>query len=367
MPVIDRYLIKELALAWLGVSLVLLVISIANQLVRYLSDAVSGDLPASVIMPLLGFAAARYLVLLLPVSLFLAALLVFGRMHRDGEMVSLFACGVGLGRIYRPVLVLAIPVTAGLAGLALYVVPWAEASQGGVLYQARHGSGLGLINAGSFRESRARGMVLYAEGVSSERERLEHVFVQSRQHGRLGVIAARRARQRVDAETGQRFVVLQDGYRYEGVPGQGDYRILRFERYALRLAEPTVAEAPSEREAAPTGRLWGSSAPADRAELQWRLSVPLSGAMLLVLALPLSRTTPRQGHYGKLLAGVLIYIVYFNSLSVARAWLEQGQVPAWLGMWWVHAALALVTGVLVLQQAAPQWLRSRAAGGGGRA
>ena len=104
---------------------------------------------------------------------------------------------------------------------------------------------------------------------------------------------------------------------------------------------------PREPRAIPFFDLLESSEPEHIAEMQWRLGVPLSTIILAILAVPLSRSAPRQGRYGGLAAGVLIYIIYVDLLAAAKVWVEREQISVYLGLWWVHL-LFLLVGLLLL-------------------
>lgn len=103
-------------------------------------------------------------------------------------------------------------------------------------------------------------------------------------------------------------------------------------------------------ESKPLMDLIGTGDPVDRAEIQWRLSVPLALLILTVLAVPLSRSAPRQGRYGGIAAGVLVYIIYVDMLGAAKVWDEREQSPAFLGLWWVHAIFLAVGMILLARQ-----------------
>lgn len=122
--IIDRYISKELLLTWLAVTLVLMLILLSGTLARLLGKAAEGSIPGEAVWPLLMFTGARYLILLVPLSLYLGVLLNFSRLYKDNEMAALGACGVGLKRLYRPLLIVVIPATLLLAYLTLFVMPW---------------------------------------------------------------------------------------------------------------------------------------------------------------------------------------------------------------------------------------------------
>ena len=145
-------------------------------------------------------------------------------------------------------------------------------------------------------------------------------------------------------------MVLEDGYRYAGRPGRADFVTTRFERHAVRLDAVVRTSERSSLDALLTSDLWRSSESAHAAELQWRLSLPISAALLALLAVPLSRTGSRQGRYARLLAAVVLYFLYSNSLGVARNLVERGELPAWIGVWPVHFALLGVVAVMLHRQ-----------------
>ncbi len=343
LRVIDRYLLKEVTLNWLAVTLVLWVIVLSNKLAGFLGEAAAGKLPGTVIFTLLGLKSVDYLVVLLPLTLYLGVLLALGRLYKDSEMAALGACGVGPARIYRPLLGFAAIVAVGIAALSLFVAPRTATLGYEVRARAEMIADLSAVNAGRFQESGSGNMVFYAERVSADHQYLERVFVRSDQKGVPTLLTAQRAHTEVDAASGDRFLVLEDGYRYQGQPGDAAYRVLKFKRHGVRLDTMEVLSPRMKNNATPTARLWASAEPRDVAELQWRLSLPLAALSLVLMAVPLSRTTPRQGRFGRLFGAVLIFIVYYNLLGTAQVWVEKGVLGALPGLWWVHALPVLVT------------------------
>lgn len=348
LRVIDRYLLKEVALNWLAVTLVLWTILLSNRLAGYLGDAAAGELPANVIFTLLGLKSVDYLVVLLPLTLYLGVLLALGRLYKDSEMAALGACGVGPAQLYRPLLGLALLVALLVAALALFVAPRTAALGYDIRDRAKSNTDLSALTAGRFHESANGRLVFYAERVSTDHEHLEGLFVRTEQNGVPTLLIADRAHPARDSKTGDRFLVMEDGYRYQGFPGDAAFRILQFERHGIRLEAVEVLNPARKHSALPTAQLLGSDNSKDVAELQWRLSLPLAALGLVLLAVPLSRSTPREGRFGKLFSAVLIFIVYYNLLGTAQVWVEKGTLPALPGMWWVHA-LPVVLALLLLR------------------
>lgn len=343
LRVIDRYLLKEVALNWLAVTLVLWVIVLSNRLAGYLGEAAAGKLPGAVIFTLLGLKSIDYLVVLLPLTLYLGVLLALGRLYKDSEMAALGACGIGPAQLYRPLLSLAVIVALVVAVLSLYIAPRTAALGYEVRARAETMADITAISAGRFQESKNGNMVFYAERVSPDRQNLERLFVRSESNGVPSLLTAKRAHPARDEVTGDRFLVMEDGYRYQGTPGDPAYRIMKFARHGIRLDTMEVLTPSMKKSAAPTESLWGSSDARDIAELQWRLSLPLAAVSMVLLAVPLSRTTPREGRFGRLFVAVLVFIVYYNLLGTAQVWVEKGVLGPLPGMWWVHVLPVLAT------------------------
>ena len=167
---------------------------------------------------------------------------------------------------------------------------------------------------------------------------LEQVFIHIDHPGRPQVLVAQQAR--VEPARGtHRYLVLSQGYRYDGVPGRADYRVLRYREYALRLQAGAVQK-PSKWDALPSRQLWDAAGPAAAAELHTRLSRPLTVVVLALLAVPLARFRPGASRYYPLWLGILVFALYFNLLNVGQLWIGQGRMPAWLAVPLVTAAIA---------------------------
>lgn len=344
LRILDRYLLKEVIANWLAVMLVLWAIVLSNRLVRYLGEAASGDLGGSVIFTLLGLKSINYLTTLMPLSLYLGVLLALGRFYKDSEMAAMAACGVGYRELYRPLLGLALVVGAVLMVLSLYVAPETAQLSYRIQAEAKRTATIEGVSSGRFQEARGGQLVFYAREVSEDGDYLKDVFVRNLQTDPPMLITARRAYPARDAASGARFLVLEDGYRYQGFPGDPVFRVMKFDKHGIRIEAPDVVDVEVKHDAIPTRQLLGSSQSDDIAELQWRISLPVAAVVLMVLAVPLSRTTPRQGRYAKLFMGILVFIIYYNLLGTAQVWVEKGQLPAVPGLWWVHLVpLAIAT------------------------
>lgn len=324
---------------------VLLAISISTLVIRLLGQAASGTLASEAVTAFLGFSALNYLPVLLSLTLFIAVLMTLTRCYRDNEMVVWFCSGLGLTAFIRPVMDFAAPVAAVVALLSLLLSPWALEKQNEYKRQIDSRDDMSAIAPGVFKESNHADRVFFVESMTGKRNNVGNIFMQSTQNGKQGVMFARHGYQSV-VPNGDRFLVLLNGRRYEGLPGSPEFRIAEFERYAVRI-EPYEAKlsAPSAKSLS-LADLLGNRTPANIAELQWRVSLPLSAVLLALLAIPMSFVNPRAGRSMNLILALVAYLTYSNCLSIAQAWVAQGRLPPIFGLWLVHAALIVVLGVL---------------------
>jgi lipopolysaccharide export system permease protein len=242
-------------------------------------------------------------------------------------------------------------VTALLGWLTLSVSPGAAARAFDLRNEAARAGQFAAIAPGKFRSFGGGSTVFYAESAAADGT-LERVFVKRNRGSRYEIAVARRARHAISADGSLHTLTLYDGERYEGVPGQAQFRIVRFLENVIPVRTPEVDATRTPLEAVPTARLLGSGDRKERAELHWRLALPVMAVALTVLAIPLSRLRPRQGRYSRVWLAVVIYFLYVSLVSAAKVWIERGTTPEVLGLWWVHVVLVALTLVVIL---APGW------------
>ena len=322
------------------VFVVLIGIIVVSQLIRLLSEAVSGVIAVDGVLALLGFSAMNYLPVLISISLFISILLTMSRCYRDSEMVVWFSSGVGLTGWLRPVLWYMLPVVAVIALLSLVLTPWALQKADEFKSKLDSRDDVAAATPGVFRESKQSGRVYFIENVSANSNQIGNIFVQSEQNGKIGTMVAQKGLQETRAN-GDRFLVLLNGTRYEGTPGQRDYRIVEFERYAIRIDAVPVRQAGSNVRAIPTLELWRDPTPWNISELEWRLGLPISAAILSFFAIPLSYVSPRGGRSFNLIFAIVLYMLYSNLISVTNSWVGQGKMSAGLGLWGVHLVMLI--------------------------
>lgn len=364
LSILDKYIAREVLQTFLGVTLVLMLIFLSKLLVGYLGEAASGEIPSDLIMTLMTLKSLKYLTLILPLSLFLAILLVQGRMYRDSEMVAITACGVGTLQLYKPLLLVSLPFILILIGLSLYALPWTERFEDELLSEAQKNLEVTGIQAGRFREGTSNERIIYTEEISSDRSLMKNLFIHTRKGDRRVLLSSKEGKFELDKDTNDRYLLMLDGTRYEGTPGDADYKIIKFKEHSLLIQPNATTASGPQRNTLATKMLWNSDDKIHIAELQWRISMPLSALVLVLLALPLGKVDPRKGRYGKLFVAILIYIFYVNLLAVAQSWVMKDEIPTSLGLWWVHGIVLLLVAILLVKRNGLQWttelLRGRA-------
>ena len=352
--IIFRYLCREILSATTAVCVILLLVLMSGRFVKYLAKAVTGDMESSVIFAMIGYRIPGFLELTLPLAFFLAVLLSFGRLHIQNEMSVLKACGISEKRLMGYTLVLALLFAAITAWLSLSVAPSGMAKAEALQQAEKQRSELDKLMPKKFYSLSGGKGVTYAEGVTEDRE-LDEVFLamsvgsEENSDRSLVLVLAEKGRQKQaegDSEDGpERYLVLDKGYRIEGIPGQNDYQITYFEEYGSRLVDSKPLNKAPKTDAMTTQALLDSDDLELQATLQWRLSIPLLVIVVTLLAVPLSRTNNRQGRFGKLLPAIVLYFTYLVSLNAMRGAIESGSVPVSVTMLPVHFvyfSLALV-------------------------
>jgi lipopolysaccharide export system permease protein len=350
---VQRYVLREVVQTWLAVTGVLVAILLSNQLSRVLGRAASDEYGRHVVFDLIALGAIMNLSVIVPVGLLLAIVLALGRLYHDSEMTALQGCGYAPSRMLGPLSGFALLIALGLAWLAFVQVPRADQQAQLLRQSAVKEAQFGQLDAGRFRSFLSGGgdAVFYAERVDEEGV-LHNVFVRRETAGRVELALADTATYSKAGSNGMHFVTLYNGRRYEGVPGQDDFRVIEFREHGIPIVTPdeTVGTA-QDPDTKPTSELWGSSSPVDIAQLQFRASSPIMAMVLTLVAVPLSRLRPRQGRYARVGFAIIVYFVYSNLLSASKVWVEKGSLSPAIGVWWVHILLLGFGIYLVLREA----------------
>ena len=350
---------REFAGTALAVFVALFAILITTQLIRLLAQAAGGKITPESVIALLGFGAIGYLPVLLSLTVFVSVLLTFARWYRDSEMVIWLSSGMPLTAWIRPVLQFSLPIVALIALLSLLLAPWANKQSEDYRQRLDQRDDISRVSPGSFNESGSSDRVFFVEAASESDGRVRNVFVSSMQNGRSGVVATAHGYTET-APNGDRFIVLENGRRYEGEPGTPEYRVMEFERYAMRIETKEAKLGEQSPRMLTLLELIRNPNPTNLGELLWRIGVPLAAFNLSLLAIPLAFLNPRAGRTNNMIFALLTFMIYSNLLSVTQAWVAQSRIPFGIGVWGLHAAMfGLLVLLLALRQNPLAWGRLR--------
>jgi lipopolysaccharide export system permease protein len=348
LSLIERYLLRQFLQAFAAAATVLLLVTLGGLFADLVTEIARGKVPAVLLLSQLGLRSVRFLTLVLPLALLIGLLLSIGRLYRDSEMAVLAAIGLGPQDLWRPVALLTVPVAIAVAMASLWLAPLANAVGEAMIEQANRSLLVAGLESGRFMEVGGRGSVLYVGDLSTDGREIGRLFLQSEREGRLDVVTARIGHLRVDNDR-ERILVLGDGFRVEGVPGQRDFRLLSFARNELRLPDLEPRNEAAVQQVRSSAELWRDGGAAAAGEWHWRWSMPLLTLALGLLALPLARSEPRQPRYGPMLLALGLYVLAMCLLILGSRWLGDGRIPAWLGLWWLHLPLFAIASWLFVR------------------
>jgi lipopolysaccharide export system permease protein len=366
--IFSRSIVAELTSAAGAVFTVLFSIIFSVALVRILGLAAVGTVDTGAVFAIVALTALTTLPTVLALTLFIAVLMTVARSYSDSEMVVWFASGQSLLAWVRPVLRFAVPIVLLIAVLALAIAPWANQQIAESRQRFAQRDDVSRVAAGRFIESAGARRVFFVESVDLHGATVRNIFVSHRSQGREGVIVAREGVIEVGPD-GDRYLVLLQGRRYEGTPGQPQYRLLEFERYSIRLdLRPDAPFAEVGARARPTGRLLREPTPFHRGELLWRIGLPVVALLLALLAIPLGYVNPRVGRSANLIVAVLVFLLYHNGMSIVQAWVQQERLSFGVGVWATHAVAAALVALLFARRLhGPRLMPRRPAAGRGAA
>jgi len=344
--IFSRALYRELASAAGATFTVLFTVCITWTLIAILGRAAGGRVASSDVVALIAFQSLNYLPTVLTLTSFISVLVVVTRTYRDSEMVVWFASGQSLLAWIRPVLVFGIPMVLLVGTLSLFVTPWAKMKSTEFVQRFEKREDLKRVAPGQFRESSSSDRVFFVEGSANGSTVVQNVFVNTLQGAGNSIVVAKEGVIEPDGKGGQ-FLVLKNGRRYQGVPGQADYQSMEFERYSMRVATRVpVLGTDVPLDAQPTAMLLAVKNQFTRSELLSRLSSPIVCLVLVLLAIPLGFVNPRAGSSANLILALLIFFTYNNLVKMVEASVKKDKLDFALAWWPLHLAVAVIVVIL---------------------
>lgn len=359
-----RSLVSELANTAGAVFTVIFSIVITIGLVRILGMAAGGRIDSGTVMEMVVYEALVNLAPLLAVSLFIAVLMTLTRSWMDSEMVVWFSSGgISLLSWIRPVLRFSIPIILLITALSMVISPWAKSQSDMNREVWSQRDDVERLSPGRFIEIAGGRQVLFVEEVSADGMTVKNVFLTETAINTEMVLMAETGEIQTN-ESGDRYIILHDGRRYEGKSNSPEYRVTEFKTYGVRLdVKPEGAIQLKDVDTQPLPMILAqlNTNKEAQGELLWRVCWPLAALNLILIAIPLSFTNPRAGRSLNMVIALLLFVLYLNGISVAVTWVEQGTMhPVFAGLV-LNGAFMLFAIVLflrrtILQRWVPVWM-----------
>lgn len=352
--IIQRYIAREIFYSFAATLFVLSLIIIGNTFVRLLSRVSSGVYPVDVLGKLVMLGSIGFGIKLVPVALLIGMMLAFGRLYRDHEMSALHASGVGPREFYKGVFMLVGPLVVVMSILVLFAVPKIEQELLNVTNEIKQRPESSGIPVGEFMSTKSKNklITIFVEDVDEKNVVMKHFFMHfndQKNEGKETIISGQKALLYIDPEKGGRIFKLEKGSRYDRNKNTGEFSIFKFSEHGIHIPV-LLSNSLKSLEAVSFTTLLKNEDLTSKAEIHWRLALIISTPVMAFLAFPLSFTSPRQGRFGKLAVGILLYALYANLIMTGKSMIVDGRMPSWLGLWWVHLLFIGFSYWLVRQQ-----------------
>ena len=346
--IISKYLLKNLIVILIAIFLIISLIIFGNQFVMTAQKSVEHGIPLSELMPIVGFNMLRDLPIILSLSFFLSIIISISQLYRNSEAVVMNSFGIGDRNFMNLIKPLAIVIFLFIFSLSMYAVPWAKNQKSLTEDVTVNASDFSFITEGKFESFKNGEIVFYASDSSSisnsGEQNMEEIFIYVSNKDSPIVVLAAEATKYTDSKNESIYLRLKDGLRYEGLPGDENVNILNFDKYDLEIVSGEVQKSLSnfsEIEEKTSIDLFLEGGVLANAEIQWRLSQPISILILSIIGVLLGKTSPRTGKGVNLLFGVIIFMLYNNGLLVAKNSIESGQLNPLIGLWSIHILMIL--------------------------
>lgn len=340
--IISRSLIQEVLRTAVVVTVIVISIFLILRIMGFLSQAAEGIIPVDAILQLVFLKMIAYLDVMIPLMFYIALIMVLGRWYKDNEMAVLASAGVSLFDLLKPICVLAALMTGLVALFSFFLTPLALQKGYEIENDYRQSSEISGVVPGIFVESKTGQAVYFVEKYNKKEDYYENVFVYKNAFDREGVVVSNQAYQVIDSKTGDEFLILKNGTRYEGTPGTAEYRVIDYEVYALRIESKKKPLSVLPIRARGNEEVRYSEDPRLRGEWYWRIAKVMLVPVLAIFGLALSFVDSRRGKSPGIIIAFLVYFIYSNLFTYSVALVKKGQVNSGAAIWAVHVLFFLL-------------------------
>ena len=387
MPVIDRYLVKELVSPFLFGGALFTFFLVIDRLYHLTELVITKGVPFHLVLQLLVYMLPSFLAYTLPMACLVAVLLAGGRLAGDLEIIAFKAAGVSVMRLFRPIMAAALVVGVLTGVLTLFLNPIANEEfqrQLFRIFQSRALSGLQerVFNA-TFGD-----IIIYVEDVSASQVALRGLLVSDERDPKISrIITAREGRLLSDEENRRLTLRLINGAVNEadvlpattpatpgatpgstgGAAGPARYRYTNFSIYDMSLSVESPLKGSQkgdkpERDMSMSALLTRiaelsqdppNSAPF-KVELHKRFAFPAAALVFALVAFPLAVRSHRGGRSVALAASLVILVSYYLVLTMLEGMALRGRLPPAVAIWAPNVGFGAI-GLTLLVATAREW------------
>jgi len=347
--IISRYLLSNLIVLFFAITFIIGLIVFGNQFVLTVQESISFGIPIKELMPLVGFNMLRDIPIILTLSLFMSIIITISQLYKNSEAVVMNSIGLSdksFMNLIKPIIFFTFII---IFYLTIFAVPWAKQQKSYAEDETVNASEFSFITEGKFESFKNGEIVFYASESKVNdivgEQNMEEVFIYALDNESPVIVLASEAKKYTDKNNDSIYLRLKNGTRYEGMPGNENINILNFEKYDLEIVSGDVQKSISsfsEIEEKNTIDLLREGGLKANAEIQWRISQPISVLILSIFGVFLGKTSPRTGKGINLIIGVVVFMLYNNALLVAKSAIENDQLSPLIGMWSIHLLLLLI-------------------------
>ena len=328
MKGITRYILRQLTVGMVFVSLALTCVLWLTQSLRFIELIVTKGISAGTFLSLTIMLMPTFLVVILPISLFAVALFTYNKLNTDRELVVLRAAGLSNWALARPGIILgAASAVLGFA-LTLWIIPTSVQSFREMQWSIRNDITNVLLQEGAFNKF-GDGLTVYVGARSPDGELLGILVHDKRNPEKPMTMMAERGAL-VYNESGPRILMVK-GNRQTLPRGTGQLSLLHFDSYTVDLATATGTSGDRYRDArersvvelltVDEAKLGASEYRRAKVELHQRFSSPIYnlGFVLIALACLLGFGFDRRGQVPAILTAIgLMVAAQALALGVAN-------------------------------------------------
>ena len=346
---IARYIMRNLVILFLAIMFIIGLVLFGNQFVLMVQESIERGIPIQELLPIVSFNMIRDIPMVLSLSLFLAIILTISQLYKNSEAIVMNSLGLGEKHFIVFIQPLVVVSFAIIFFLTLYAVPWSKQQKNIMEAETKNASEFSFITEGQFEQFKQGDIVFYASESktldSVGEQNMEEIFIYALDNEKSVIVLASEAIKFIDTESNSIYLRLKDGIRYQGIPNNKNVNILNFDLYDLEIVSGELQKSVAiftKIEGKSTLDLIKEEGLYANAELQWRLSQPISVLFLSIMGVFLGKTSPRKGKGINLLIGVLIFMLYNNGLLVAKSAIERGQLDPIIGLWGIHLSVLIL-------------------------